>query len=425
MRVKSPMAMGLFTAAVATTWFGFAGAAAWQRGRGADAVRQWTVCQYVRAWKNPFEISEAILKAKFGPNNESNAKIYDIPREAPSHLAGEVLLAVGPPESTYPPSAVGILTVTLGWLPSSTAVLVAWIGVNGLAVVAIAVLLRRAPNSTSPRTPNLGLTESLWLILLYSPFFVAIAASQFSIVVFVCLLLGCRRAVGTVPAGLALAGALIKPSVSLPFLIIPVLQGRLRALLVAATVHVVAMVGMSWAVETSPLTLTSQWLSVSRYFLQGMYSIQEIINALHWQRVGPFVSLAFLTANGAMCVAARHATADTRFAFLGMTSVLWTYHGPYDFVCALPALLVLFEWRWLEGPGRPDSERATGRLSKLLAIGGFVLLSLAFGLPVLGADAPLARAFRWAARLMLLGLYAAVAYRLVKEHRTIGGPKSP
>jgi hypothetical protein len=64
-------------------------------------------------------------------------------------------------------------------------------------------------------------------------------------------------------------------------------------------------------------------------------------------------------------------------------------------------------------------------LSKLLAIGGFVLLSLAFGLPVLGADAPLARAYRWAARLTLLGLYAAVAYRLVKEHRTIGGPKSP
>src|SRR5262249_33050400 len=129
---------------VALAWVAYAGAIAWhQRGLGSDIVRQWVVGRYLLAGRNPWALSEAILVERYGEGNPDRVYISAIPRDVPADLADEVLPDVGPPEATYPPPAVGLLELGLGWVPSPWAVLALWLAVNALALLAVAVLLTR------------------------------------------------------------------------------------------------------------------------------------------------------------------------------------------------------------------------------------------------------------------------------------------
>src|SRR5262249_11460208 len=156
-----------------------------------------------------------------------------------------------------------------------------------------------------------------------------------------CLLLAFRSLDrNEMAAGAWLAVALIKPSVALPFLILPLVRGRWQALAVAAGLHLAAACVQAVRFRFAPLGLLRQWARVAAYCTQGQFTLQEVMSALRWADTPSGLALvaAFLGFALAWCVANRAAGDAPLVDLLCVVSVLWTYHGPYDFVILLVPL---------------------------------------------------------------------------------------
>jgi hypothetical protein len=160
-----------------------------------------------------------------------------------------------------------------------------------------------------------------------------------------------------------------------------------------------------------------------------MYSIQEVINKLGWQAQGPLVSVSMLILIGWVSLVGRQSPDAHLFAFLGVTSVLWTYHGIYDFVCVLPALLLLMSWEAADRVGQPVLSQRPSLPSRVIGVSCFVLLSLALSPPVSGGFSQLTHAIRWGGRLALLYVVSAAGGLLFRQRpwpdRNPSGSGSP
>jgi hypothetical protein len=164
---------------------------------------------------------------------------------------------------------------------------------------------------------------------------------QFSFLVLWCVLLAVR--IGDKRnwlAGLLYSLALIKPSLALPFLLIPLFQRRWRVLAWVAGIQAALLLCASWLLQASPVALTTEWLSVGRYFMHGMYTLQELVDDLNldgtiWSVILP---LALVAASAILIYGADRIRA---LAILSLISVIWTYHYRYDFVVLLCAIAFL------------------------------------------------------------------------------------
>jgi len=144
--------VGLVSAALFTVFWTIAAyLASVEAGADSDVVRQWVVCKYVAAGANPYVLSKRILIDEYGPRNEKGAKIYAIPKGVPEHLRSSVIAAYGPPESTYPPPAIGLLSPLVGALGNPRQVLHAWFAVNLVALGAVVVGFEVDPNVETNR----------------------------------------------------------------------------------------------------------------------------------------------------------------------------------------------------------------------------------------------------------------------------------
>ncbi len=411
-------------------WFSVAGASAWKNGAASDIVRQWVVCRYILAGQNPFALSKEILEARYGPIERSKAKVFTIlPRDVPAELSARMLTDYGPPQAGYPPSAVGLLCLVVGLLPSQEAVLAIWLGVTLLALVAVGVLLHRLLPASPLPWQRASFVSLIALMLLFSPFFTTVTAGQFSLVVLASLLIGCRRETSETTAGVALAIAMIKPSIAIPFLVIPLIQGRWKRLLLMASIHGLAMAGVCLAVGASPRSLLRDWLAVSRYFLQGLYSIQEIINQMDWRAYGIWVSGLTLLLGSLVTLIGRQAPAAYHIAYTGAASMFWTYHGPYDFVCLLPALMLLMgfaEDKNAPGSARGSRAQAVWQASRVRSQGWlrligpccFTVLSLAMMPVIIEGDFSVARILRWSGRAAFLTVLFLMGVLLWRQSKS-------
>src|SRR5262249_20330524 len=98
---------------------------------------------------------------------------------------------------------------------------------------------------------------------------------------------------------------------------------------------------------------------------------------------------------------ARGASEGRLFAFLGVVSMLWIYHGAYDFVFFLPALMFMLGWK---EEGVADEDRPGPFAWNGLAAGVvcYVVLSVALSPPIVGGGSLFSRGFRWIGRAMLV-----------------------
>jgi hypothetical protein len=387
--------------------------AAVTQGPDADISRLWRAAQFVRAGVNPYPPARAALESAYGPAaggrlSRANVQVYAIPRSERHRAAAAVAApeaaalmdTLGIPEATYPPSANLLLALGIGWLPVKH-LAVLWTAVNLLLIGVVVALLTLGPGRLLPGLPPLTVAG---LLLVWSPTHDAIRATQFSLLVFACVLTSLRLMRSReFLAGLFLGLALIKPSVAVPFMFLPLVRGHWKVVAVAAGMHLGATVAVGLICGCPPWLLPGQWLAVAGYFTQGMWSLQEVINRAHFDNApaGMALTCGFLTAALGWCIRNRRASDATLTDFLCFVSVLWTYHRPYDLV----VVFIPLARRLVSGS---DSTRAA-------AIGSFLILSIV-GSGFLGIwDEPMFRVLGWTARLVLAGWFFGLAREMSRR----------
>jgi hypothetical protein len=289
---------------------------------------------------------------------------------------------------------------------------------NFALLIVCTLLLCRLPRGATAYSP-LGVATAAVLVLAWSPTQSAVVAGQFSILVTVCLLLAFRCLDRhEYLAGAWFALALIKPSMALPFLILLLVRRRWRTIGVAAGLHLAATGVEAIRFGIAPWELLYQWTGVAAYFTQGQFTLQEVVSSLHvadtpagFVVIGGFVLFAV-----AWCLVNRAAADVSLIDFLCFVSILWTYHGPYDFVI----LLVPLARRLVPAA---EAVRPGWWLEALAAMVLFVCVSVAASPSVYGDEVHLAaRLVRHAARLLLALGFVALAVDVWWSARRAGEP---
>jgi Glycosyltransferase family 87 len=342
--------------------------------RGAsfgDFERQWAVCQYIRAGRNPYEVALKIVRHGEEIGYVSSSMLMDI-RSVPGWREVEdVLPDVQAPDATYPPSAILFLTYTAGLLPAPWAG-PTWATIN---LALLGFLSFRLIRQALPATPGTALPAALTaagFILVWPPTQAVIYANQFTFFAMACVLLGLEAVEkSTWRAGLWFALALSKPSLTLLFLCYPLIRGRIGIVAIAGAIHVAALLIVSGLVGCPAPQLVKQWLEYASHCLWTMYSIQEILS-----RLGPYlgrgeglVRLFLLGSIFLWCWYNRAASKERIIDFLCFANLLWVGHGNYDF--ALLLLPAMHSLRRLYG--EPEAS-ARVRWSAALEIIGFAAI---------------------------------------------------
>ena len=384
-------------------------------GDWSDASRQWEVCQYVKARINPYELAFRLLHETFGPATGANrirlkeTRIYSISSAQWDESTPGLLPGHPPPEATYPPSTVSMLLPTIGLLPKP-ALLDSLTAVN-LVFLAFWIVLAAGwlrQESGLPRPAALLMTAAL--ILLWPPLQLAIQHGQVGILVLLCAAAATAiHARQPVAAGVLYTVAMIKPSLVLLFLIIPLVKGNWKTILTTAFLGILLTLLPAVWLREWPWVLLAQWMGLCQYVLQGAFTLQEVLNAVSWENTlpGTLVVLALWSAVLGWCLWWRHARAADLFAFLCLANLAWTYHERPDFTL-LAFLLVRFG-AWLPDPVRRKT--ALAGLGLCLVLG--LALSDAFYIP----STAWAHALRWAGRAALPGLWILTAAAVRNSHR--------
>lgn len=391
-------------------WLAFSARHALRAGHDCDIWRQWTVSRYVFAGINPYAISLGILEKNYGKMSGENRRrlkdfvIYEVHPSLDTTGVPNFQPAFGSPTATYPPSSLLMICLLGGWLPAG-AVHGAWLGLSALALFLLGRQLRGPPDA-----PVAGGLAVCALLLAWPPIHESIRTLQFIVPVtwFIALMV---QHLDRRPnlAALCLAAALIKPSVALPFTLLPLVRGRWTVVGLAGAIHLAATLAMGALVHTPPLDMIRDWLQIPGYMLQGAYSLQEVVNGLGWDntRAGMVLTLGFAACCAGWAALHRRARPADLAAFLSLASLLWTYHERYDSVLLLLPMLNLLD-RLARGRRDPFD---------LLLASAFVVLGLALTDAVYLQDLPGLRLLRWGGRAALLTLFLGTARWVWQSHR--------
>jgi len=168
------------------------------------------------------------------------------------------------------------------------------------------------------------------------------------------------------------------------------LAKRKLALALGVGIHLLATLVVASFLRVSPFVLLGEWLTVARYFMQGVFSFHEVVVkvGLGNSPVGTSLSVLILASGLLYVVLCRRADRCVQVKFLILLSLLWTYHGTYDFV-----LLFLY---FVIDSGTPHPRRRAV---------SFLTVNLALALPLLVPENLVLRILGWACRLVLLALF--------------------
>jgi glycosyl transferase family 87 len=361
----------------------------------SDVLRQWRTSQYVLTRVNPYPVALAALQTKFGaPDRSRTPEVYGIPRQGPHPNTRK---DIGPPEATYPPTSALLLAFTIGPLRPE-AVTIIW---NVLNIVLFCLIGRELIRLQ--HVQNAKLWSVLFLLslgLLWPATTAFFARGQFSLIVLWSVLVAER--IGEKRSwlsGILYALALIKPSLGLPFLLAPLIRRRWKSLAWTAVIEAVLLLAAAWFLRASPVSLISEWLSVGRYFLIGLYTVQEIINDLHLTAYGGNIAIPLAVVAGAVFLIYR-SEANRTIAMLSVIAAIWTYHYPYDFVVLICVMAFLFTP--LDHPSQWDVWQWSGLVAMVML--GIALSDFA----VRGETAPW-RLMRWGGRISLVWIIVSIA----------------
>jgi hypothetical protein len=256
------------------------------------------------------------------------------------------------PDMTYPPTAPAVFVPLIApidgrWLRP------AWLGLNLLALVAVCVLSLRLWARDWPPWLRWGFC----LVAAASkPVHLGIGLGQFHLVP-LALVLGGMYAIEArrpVAAGLLVGASLVKPTMSLPWLVLLAARRQWRALAVALGLQGIALAGVSSWLGRSPTMLVREWLARARtQGASGLIDVPSVLGRLGIDRVSvPAISLAVLLLGSAAIVAARRRSSLGLAALCGFVAAIFTNHRPYDLVLLIPSLAYFLDDARRREPGR-------------------------------------------------------------------------
>jgi len=315
------------------------------RDKTGDLGRQWVVTHYVLGGVNPYPIALDALRNRYGalapngPVHLRDTQISDIPKLGPNAKTDS---ALGAPEATYPPGSVMML-IPLGLLPKGTVAFM-WALLNlGLVIVAAWQL------KTLAHPDEVSWLFFLGLVAVWPAVAICIMREQFSLLCLCCVLVAFRiQSSRPILAGLLYSVALLKPSMAIPFLVLPLLGAetslttKIKTLLALGVSQLALLAGMCLAVRENPANLLAGWLGVAGYFRQSIYTVQEFITRLRLDGSAADFGLQICVLLSGIFVAYRTPEKAKRLAILAIVSCIWTHHARYDFVILLiPAALLV------------------------------------------------------------------------------------
>lgn len=375
-------------------------------GDWSDAMRQWEVCQYLKAGVNPWEVACRVLRDTFGSTSGpgrirmKDCRIYSV-NSANWRGAHGILPGHPPPEATYPPSSAALLTPTFGMLPK-VALLPVYACFNLLCLLALVWEFGQWFRCETGIKMWMALGLTSVLCCLWPPVRMGILCGQPVLFVLLCAWTAARKLDDApVWAGVCFAGALLKPSCALLFALLPLLRWRWKPLWTTFFIGVVLFALPCIWLGVWPWVVLEQWMGLCRYLLQGSFTLQEFINALAWDNTlkGWIVVLCVWGGTVWWCFLHRKARWERHFALLCLANLAWTYHERYDFSLMLVPLLLFM------ADARSDRNRVSGFVGLALCL----VLGVAFTNIVYVTDAPWAQALRWGGRLSLSGVWIVTA----------------
>ena len=248
----------------------------------------------------------------------------------------------------YPPAAYATLWPLLGWLPLEAS-RVLWAIVVALFLVALAYLVAR---ESGART----LVEWAFVVLLVLPMYamqMTVWSGQLGIFVLVLLLAALlplarpgASAWRDAASGVLIALALVKPSITAPFLwVVLFVPGRLRPAVITAAVYATLTFVAAIPREERILTLMRDWLtgrSAQMPAINGHANLHKWLELLRldaWML--PASLLAFL-ALGAWIYRHRRTERWTALAVAALVARLWFHHWAYDDVLLILPMVALY-----------------------------------------------------------------------------------
>jgi hypothetical protein len=369
------------------------------RDKTGDLGRQWVVTQYVIRRVNPYPVALEALVASYGvlaprgPVHPRDAQISEIPKSGPHPNTDHVL---GPPDATYPPGALMML-LPLGFLPRDTVALL-WLFLNVTLVFLVARELKMLACAE-----EVGWLFFLGLVAVWPAVSICIEREQFSLLCLYCILVA-HRIHGRRPivAGLLYSLSLVKPSLAIPFLALPLLESdtgianKTRTLVTVVASQLTLFGAMCWMLRSNPSELIAGWLRVAAYYRGGGYTVTEIINRLRLDGTAADFALQIGVLLGGIFLAYR--SDDTKkLTILAIISCIWTYHWKYDYVTLLiPAALLVatrVSWRWIAD------------------VAALAIVGVGLTVPIYQGTGTVSRGMRMAARLSILALLAGAAVK--------------
>ena len=192
-----------------------------------DLGRHWVVTKYISNRVNPYPIAFEAMRARYGtlaprgPVHLKDTKIFSTPKTGPHPLTDPVL---GVPEAVYPPMAIMTL-LPLGFLPV-VVLRFLWLALN---IALVFLITRELYLLTGPgplRWPLILGLVTAWPAVSY-----CIEREQLPLLALWCILVARRlEPVLPIAAGLLYSVAMVKPGLTVPFLLLPLLARRITVL---------------------------------------------------------------------------------------------------------------------------------------------------------------------------------------------------
>ncbi len=248
------------------------------------------------------------------------------------------------PDSTYPPSALPVFALGIGPFLGHPAVVRA-LGLL-LNLLALGVTCRELLRLRSSPWPTWATWLFLAVLVASKPVRLTMGMGQFSLIPLAAMLVAARllRQGREVAAGSLLALALVKPTLSLPFVVLLIVRGHVRAVLTALVFHGASMALVCGWLGLGPLQLLREWhQNAGMQTAAGLIDLPSVLARVWpWMQASSSLVTGGLLLGGSLFLwAIRERPWSQGMAFACFLAAVFTYHRPYDLVLLFPAFLLV------------------------------------------------------------------------------------
>ena len=258
-------------------------------------------------------------------------------RESKSFVAGIDPYKI--PDMTYPPSASPVFAV-LAYLPGDAYVRYFWCVLN---LAACACLIRELLLAYGKDWSPAAKVAIALIVLAMKPVRLGLGMGQYHVIPTALVLAANRwdRAGRPWAAGSALAAALIKPTMALPFAVWFAIRGSWKSFSIAAGVQVLLFAVTCARLGAGPVQLIREWLErTAEQTAAGTIDLPTLVRALYGDLFAAGAATAIALAFGAaISYALRNKSDRGLLAFNAFVAAIFAYHRPYDLtllaICAM------------------------------------------------------------------------------------------